>query len=241
MVRDSGLDHAEPMQSRLKIKLQLRHGDGFAMGPGKADLLEAIDREGSISAAGRILGMSYRRAWLLVDETNRAFADPLVLTLQGGGRERGARLTEVGRSILADYRALEHAATRIEQEPAFARTHGAPARRGLTPKRPRVAWLTNLYSISSTPLRFRSPLYLAGYRGGGRALLAHRGQRPCAAAPRRRFFSPARCCLIPARGSDQRVCPTVLPQTVTPGQAASCRRRRWRRHPSGDRHRAPPR
>lgn len=51
----------------LKLKLQLVCGDGFALGPGKADLLDAIAREGSISAAGRALGMSYRRAWLLVD------------------------------------------------------------------------------------------------------------------------------------------------------------------------------
>jgi hypothetical protein len=64
--------------ARLKLKLQLYCGDEIAMGPGKADLLEAIAREGSISAAGRALGMSYRRAWLLVDTMNRCFRAPLV-------------------------------------------------------------------------------------------------------------------------------------------------------------------
>ena len=91
----------------LKLKLQIACGDGYAMGPGKADLLEAIAREGSISAAGRALGMSYRRTWLLVDEMNRCFAHRLVETLAGGGKERGARVTDFGRDILTAYRALE--------------------------------------------------------------------------------------------------------------------------------------
>ncbi|SFR77760.1 winged helix-turn-helix domain-containing protein [Sphingomonas jatrophae] len=93
----------------LKLKLQLVCGDGFAMGPGKADLLDSIEREGSISGAGRVLGMSYRRTWLLVDEMNRCFTGRLVETLPGGGRERGARLTECGRTVLALYRDLERA------------------------------------------------------------------------------------------------------------------------------------
>jgi len=80
------------------------------MGPGKADLLDAIAREGSISAAGRALGMSYRRTWLLVDEMNRCFRDRLVETLAGGGRERGARLTVAGQEVLHAYRRLEAAA-----------------------------------------------------------------------------------------------------------------------------------
>lgn len=96
----------------LKLKLQLICGDEIALGPGKADLLEAIASEGSISGAGRALGMSYRRAWLLVDEMNRCFADRLVETLTGGGRHRGARITEAGRAVLAAYRELEAAAGR---------------------------------------------------------------------------------------------------------------------------------
>lgn len=104
----------------LRLKLQLICGDRFAMGPGKADLLDAIDREGSISAAGRALGMSYRRAWLLVDEMNRCFAERLVETLSGGGRERGARLTAEGRAVLAAYRTLLAEAAKAANSPAYA-------------------------------------------------------------------------------------------------------------------------
>ncbi|MEH3158818.1 MAG: LysR family transcriptional regulator [Sphingomonas taxi] len=105
----------------LKLKLQLACGDGFALGPGKAALLDAIGREGSISAAGRALGMSYRRAWLLVDEMNRCFTAPLVETLRGGGRERGARLTAAGAEALAAYRELEEALGAIADHPAYRR------------------------------------------------------------------------------------------------------------------------
>ena len=90
-----------------KIKVQIYCGDEIAMGPGKADLLEAIIREGSISAAGRALGMSYRRAWLLVDAMNRCWDLPLVETLQGGSRGGGARLTERGIAILTRFRELQ--------------------------------------------------------------------------------------------------------------------------------------
>ena len=91
----------------LKIKAQLYCGDELAMGPGKADLLEAIDREGSISAAGRAMGMSYRRSWLLVDGMNRCWREKLVETVAGGGHGRGASLTPMGRAVLTAYRALE--------------------------------------------------------------------------------------------------------------------------------------
>lgn len=97
----------------LRLKLQVACGDAYALGPGKADLLEAIAAHGSISAAGRAMGMSYRRAWLLVDEMNRCFRDVLVATLRGGGRERGARLTDLGAEVLAAYRALEAEAAAI--------------------------------------------------------------------------------------------------------------------------------
>lgn len=86
----------------LKIKIQIYCGDEIAMGPGKADLLDAITSAGSISAAGRVLGMSYRRCWLLVDVMNRCWAEPLVAT-----SSEGARLTESGAAILAAYRALQ--------------------------------------------------------------------------------------------------------------------------------------
>ena len=93
----------------LKVKAQILCGEELAMGPGKAALLEAIDREGSISAAGRALGMSYRRTWLLVDTMNRCWSEPLVETTPGGGEQRGARVTAAGLEVLAAYRALEAA------------------------------------------------------------------------------------------------------------------------------------
>ena len=101
--------------ARLKLKLQLYCGDEIAIGPGKADLLEAIVREGSISAAGRALGMSYRRAWLLVDTMNRCFEAPLVETRPGGGSSAGARLTPQGEAALAAYRELSE---QVEQSTA---------------------------------------------------------------------------------------------------------------------------
>ena len=76
------------------------------MGPGKAQLLDAIEQTGSISAAARAMGMSYRRAWLLVDTMNRCFAHPLVETHPGGGKQAGAQLTETGRSVREAYGAL---------------------------------------------------------------------------------------------------------------------------------------
>src|SRR4026209_1220408 len=92
--------------ARLKLKLQLYCGDEIAIGPGKAGLLEAIRRTGSISAAGRDLGMSYRRAWLLVDTMNRCFKAPPVDTQPGGGKNAGARVTPEGEKALVAYRAL---------------------------------------------------------------------------------------------------------------------------------------
>lgn len=100
------------MAPHLKIKIQLYCGDEIAMGPGKADLLEAIEREGSISAAGRTMAVSYRRTWMLVDTMNRCWAKPLVETSPGNARGGGARVTAFGKRILAHYRALQdHIAT----------------------------------------------------------------------------------------------------------------------------------
>lgn len=91
----------------LKLKAQLYCGDEIAMGPGKAALMDAIVREGSISAAARAIGMSYRRAWLLVDAMNRCWAEPLVETAAGGSKGGGARLSDTGAAVLAQYRAME--------------------------------------------------------------------------------------------------------------------------------------
>lgn len=97
----------------LKVKVQLLCGDEIAMGPGKADLLEAIASEGSISGAGRALGMSYRRAWLLVDAMNRCWREPLVATTPGGAVKGGARLTPFGADILRRYKSLVEQAAGI--------------------------------------------------------------------------------------------------------------------------------
>jgi len=90
----------------LKLKAQLLTDDDIAFGPGKADLLEAIDKTGSISAAARAMGLSYRRAWLLVDTMNRSFRTPLVETGRGGFERGGAEVTAHGRKVLAQYRQL---------------------------------------------------------------------------------------------------------------------------------------
>jgi molybdate transport system regulatory protein len=93
----------------LKIKAQLFCGDWHAMGPGKADLVEAIDREGSVPAAARALGMSYRKSWMLVERMNSAFVGPLVLTRRNGGPAKGATVTDLGREVVSTFRALEAA------------------------------------------------------------------------------------------------------------------------------------
>lgn len=87
-------------------------GDEIALGPGKADLLEAIAETGSISAAGRSMGMSYRRAWLLADTMNRCFREPLVITEKGGLHGGGAVLSELGAKVLRRYRSMERKAAR---------------------------------------------------------------------------------------------------------------------------------
>lgn len=104
---------------RLKLKAQLYLGEDIAMGPGKADLLEAIMREGSISAAGRKLGMSYRRTWLLVDAMNRCFSDPLVDTATGGTKGGGAQVTPRGQDILRLYRQLEAEMNQVRDSAAL--------------------------------------------------------------------------------------------------------------------------
>ena len=107
------------MTSRVDVKVRLRQGDEIAMGPGKADLLDAIAATGSISAAARSMNMSYRRAWLLVDVMNRTFREPLVVGAAGGAQGGGAGVTEAGRAVLAQFRAMEAAATNAVQ------AHGA--------------------------------------------------------------------------------------------------------------------
>ena len=95
----------------LRPQLRISFKKSIAMGPGKADLLDAIEQTGSISAAARTMGMSYRRAWLLVETMNRCFRSPLVETATGGEHGGGARVTDLGRAVVRRYRAMEKKAT----------------------------------------------------------------------------------------------------------------------------------
>jgi molybdate transport system regulatory protein len=98
-------------------KLRIYLGSEIAMGPGKADLLEAIAETGSIAAAAKRFGMSYRRAWMLVDTMNRCFREPLVSAGPGGAGGGGAVLTPFGADVVARFRALEARARRAVADP----------------------------------------------------------------------------------------------------------------------------
>ena len=125
---------------RTRLTLRVDFGPKRAIGPGKIRLLEAIDRTGSISQAGRSLGMSYRRAWLLIDDVNRCFRDPVVMTQPGGMRGGGATLTAFGHKLVSSYRAIEDEATTTAQ----ARLHELEA--ALRASRPRASDKVNTVS-----------------------------------------------------------------------------------------------
>lgn len=92
------------------LTIRIDFGAFGYLGPGKIALMELISKHGSISAAGKEMGMSYRRAWLLVDEINHIFREPLVETQMGGSGGGGARLTRLGGDVVGRYRAIEGAA-----------------------------------------------------------------------------------------------------------------------------------
>jgi molybdate transport system regulatory protein len=99
-----------PLDAKTRFRVQLKHA--VAIGPGKADVLQAIAETGSIAKAGRRLGMSYQRVWSLVRAMNGDFVEPLVLTQRGGTAGGGAGLTDVGLRVLSIYRAIEQDAER---------------------------------------------------------------------------------------------------------------------------------
>ena len=101
-------DTPDPQPTRLQLRIYF--GGEAMLGPGKAELLQRIHDTGSISAAGRDMKMSYKRAWMLVEEMNAAFRDPLVDRTRGGAGGGGARVTEAGLAVMALYRAVESAA-----------------------------------------------------------------------------------------------------------------------------------
>jgi molybdate transport system regulatory protein len=112
--------------ARLTLRVELERDE--AVGPGKVRLLELIAEHGSISAAGRAMNMSYRRAWLLVDELNHIFSRKLVAKMHGGTQGGGAVLTPFGREVIERYRAIERVAASAAA-PHLRALQGAQARR----------------------------------------------------------------------------------------------------------------
>lgn len=104
----AGTATAAPGLSHLRVTLDA----AFYVGPGRADLLELIAGTGSIAAAGKAMGMSYKRAWSLVQALNEGFGTPLVETSRGGSAQGGATLTAAGREVLARYRHMQQATRR---------------------------------------------------------------------------------------------------------------------------------
>jgi molybdate transport system regulatory protein len=95
------------------LRLRITLTPGTLLGPGKADLLEGIRETGSIAAAARRMGMSYKRAWYLIDTMNSYFREPVVFSNKGGKTGGGAQLTTTGRAVLDRYRRLETKARRV--------------------------------------------------------------------------------------------------------------------------------
>ncbi|HEX5757750.1 MAG TPA: LysR family transcriptional regulator [Thermoanaerobaculia bacterium] len=107
-----------PPSNRLHPRLRVLHGEEIALGPGKVDLLEAVRSTGSLAQAARALGLSYMRAWKLVQTMNACFREPLVVAARGGRLGGGAHLTPTGEAALALYRAMERSAQEAA-EPAW--------------------------------------------------------------------------------------------------------------------------
>jgi molybdate transport system regulatory protein len=100
------LRHPETIGLRIRVVL----GDGLILGPGRADLLQGIHETGSIAAAGRRMGMSYKRAWQLAETLNSSFHAPVIVAAKGGIAGGGAHLTPLGEQVLDAYRSLTAAA-----------------------------------------------------------------------------------------------------------------------------------
>ena len=99
-----------------RLRIRIVFGEAEMIGPGKADLLEGIARTGSIAAAGRDMGMSYKRAWMLVETLNAMFQGPLVHSSRGGPKGGGAGLTDLGQQVLDLYRRFEAASAEAGAE-----------------------------------------------------------------------------------------------------------------------------
>ncbi len=106
------MNETTKIESRLKPRIRVMLGKEIALGPGKAELLEAIRQTGSISAAARQRSLSYRRAWNMVDTMNTCFKNPLVESATGGKGGGGAHLSSTGERVLALYRKMESKANK---------------------------------------------------------------------------------------------------------------------------------
>ena len=120
------------------VRLRIDLGPGISIGPGKIALLEQIERGGSLSQAARVLKMSYRRAWLLLDDLNHGLAEPVTTASVGGSGGGGAQLTDFGRRVIAAYREVERgsrelAAQKLEWISVAAPETREPAETGRRP------------------------------------------------------------------------------------------------------------
>lgn len=113
------MSNSEPT---IQFRMRVYRDNAIAIGPGRIALLEAIDQVGSIAGAARQLKMSYRRAWLLVNDTNNALKRPAVSSSEGGASGGGSRLTEAGRTLVQLYRNIEHKAAQAAQDDLNALT-----------------------------------------------------------------------------------------------------------------------
>jgi molybdate transport system regulatory protein len=122
------IQDAQQIMNGPTLTLRVDLGSGRALGPGKIRLLEAIEETGSISQAGRKLGISYRRAWLLVNDMNNCFRDDVIEAQPGGARGGGTTLTAFGQRLVERYRAAEAEAL-IATKKHFHDLATAPSRR----------------------------------------------------------------------------------------------------------------
>ncbi len=103
--------------TKPQLKIRIPYADHIALGPGKVDLLEAIQDKGSISGAAKSMGMSYKRAWDLINTMNTSFKQPLVTTTTGGKHGGGAQVSDLGINVISHYRKMERTALQaIDQE-----------------------------------------------------------------------------------------------------------------------------
>lgn len=108
-------NHDEAVHCKVRWRMRIMWHEVIAIGPGKISLLEAVQSEGSITAAAKSLGMSYRRAWLLLNEINSTLKNPATVSQHGGSSGGVSRLTEVGEEVVKLYRIIEKKATEVNR------------------------------------------------------------------------------------------------------------------------------